>query len=49
MSIQSKPKKKHNWMAGFILPPPSTDIDKVRRDRLDRREIINQRNNKARR
>jgi len=47
--MEKKPKKKHNWMLGFILPPPSTDIDLVRRDRLDRREIINQRNNNARR
>ena len=36
----SKPKKKHNWMAGFVLPPPSTEMDILARERAQRARAI---------
>jgi hypothetical protein len=30
------PKKKHNWMAGFCLGKPTSDIDRVRYETIAR-------------
>tara|TARA_B110000503_G_scaffold137948_1_gene223095 strand:- start:518 stop:685 length:168 start_codon:yes stop_codon:yes gene_type:complete len=34
--MEIKKKKKHNWMKGFIIPPPLTDSDHVSRERHSR-------------
>lgn len=41
----SKPKKKHNWMAGFIIPPRLTDEEHVARERAERCKAVWDTNN----
>ena len=37
MSTDQKPKKKkHNWMQGFVISKPTSDIDKVRYESISR-------------
>ena len=36
MSLSNSKKKKHNWMAGFIIPPPESPEQRISRERAER-------------